>query len=114
MEFKVGDRVRVYSFTGRVGNPPTGKVCSIDEEGHVEVQLDDIRGTAYYYPEQCRRLRPKKPSVAPEEVWINTFVTTNNSKSLNAYQDKASAEREAHMGYALPHEFCVKYRKVKD
>lgn len=65
---KKHDRVRVYMESTAQGEPATkmsGKVVEIADNGDVRVHFDGVLGPgfAWFHPKQCRRLKPRAPSV---------------------------------------------------
>lgn len=76
--FKVGDRVRVYSFKSTSINGLyefKAHIKGIDGCGILRVVE---RGTGIEYrvwPQQCRRLVPKKKKPG-DEIWINLSTTS--------------------------------------
>lgn len=86
MKFKVGDRVAVYSFTGR----DTGTVCELAVAGpHLKIESDHptIDGNIHRvkaHVKQCRRLKPKRKL---REFWIRHSPTFSSF----AYETKRLA-----------------------
>jgi hypothetical protein len=91
MEFKVGDRVAVYSNIREVGTIESVQYKCVSRDG-TEYPMVGVRvrgGTTYAHPKQCRRLKEDgrrrlwlRPSGGSGSLWIQCYPTESGAKEF--------------------------------
>ena len=76
-QFKVGDRVAVYSHTPNKGaKREPGKVSDHCEKGSIGIDLDN-GGYCIVHPKQCRLLKKKQPKIYYGLLHKDDYIITS-------------------------------------
>lgn len=87
MNFKVGDRIRVYATLNEYVAESKGRVTGVRSDGMLLVTLDTRNKPITAHPKQCRKLKPTRRT-----IWIMEGDLRDIGRSDSSV--KASVSRE--------------------
>lgn len=87
-KFEVGQRVRVYAYEMSY-SAYRGTVVGFASEGPIIVKIDGSMGESRFFPQQLRKLRPKKKS------WKWMWAPAHGTKQIYQGDDLYKSESEA-------------------